>query len=292
MSIDSDLQLLIVEGNTPSRNAEMHASGGRAYSEVYRRVLQAIEPQATCRVLRPCEEALDEILKPIDLAAVDGVVLTGSTLNVYNSTRDVTRQVALFERLYAGGVPIFGSCWGLQVMATALGGRVRRNPLGREIGIARDVQLTAAGAEHPMYAGKPRLFDSIATHVDEVEYLPSGCSVLAKNAACAIQAAAIDDGQHSFWGVQYHPEFDLEELTRCLRRSDAALIGEGFFETPAELDAVCTSLLRIHSQSQAHLARRSVYGISDTVVDAAVRRLEIANWLGTVVGPRAAIRRG
>jgi GMP synthase (glutamine-hydrolysing) len=287
----AELKFLIVEGNTALKNAEIRAQGGRVYADVYRAVLRAIAPGARCQVLSPCDDDLTGLAGRIDLEGVDGAVWTGSSLNAYSPIPEVTGQVALFEQLFDARVPIFGSCWGLQVMATALGGKVRRNPWGREIGLARDIALTAEGAAHPMYAGKPARFDAIAMHVDDVEVLPSGCHVLAGNAASAIQAAVLDDGERSFWGVQYHPEFDLGVLALGMRRVAADLIAEGFFAAPAELDAVCDSLLRIDARPEASRAAASILGLGDSVLDPAARRLEIANWVAGVARPRSAARR-
>jgi GMP synthase (glutamine-hydrolysing) len=286
----ADFQFLIVEGNTAQKNAEIRAQGGRVYAEVYRAVLRAIAPGAHCQVLSPCEEDPSGLAARIDLAGVDGAVWTGSSLNAYSPIPEVTGQVALFEQLFDARVPIFGSCWGLQVMATALGGKVRRNPWGREIGIARDIALTAEGAAHPMYAGKPGRFEAIAMHVDDVERLPAGCSVLAGNAASAVQAAVLDDGERSFWGVQYHPEFDLRVLALGMRRVAPDLIAEGLFETPAALDAVCDGLIRIDADPTGSRSACSALGIGDSVLNPATRRLEIANWIDQVVRPRAAAR--
>jgi GMP synthase (glutamine-hydrolysing) len=284
------IKLLIIEGNTDATNEEIRVQGGRVYSELYATVLQAIEPAIEPAILHVSENDVADLLTGAGPALFDGIVWTGSVLNIYSAGSDVNIQIELFRKLFDAGVPIFGSCWGMQVMATALGGKVRRNPLGREIGVARNVQLTDPGLVHPMFAGKSRIFDSIATHVDEVEYLPDGVSVLAKNAACAVQAAAIDDGARSFWGVQYHPEFDLDTLAFCIRRNAEALIHEGFFETQAELDAATSSLRKIHAQPTANLARQSVYGLTETVIDDSIRRLEIANWVQTMARPRAEIR--
>jgi GMP synthase (glutamine-hydrolysing) len=285
------IKLLIVEGNTDAMNEEILAQGGRAYSEIYATVLKAIDPTVETATLRVNEADITELWSGDGPASFDGVVWTGSILNIYNDGADVSRQLELFRNLFNAGIPIFGSCWGMQVMAAALGGKVRRNPLGREIGIARNVQLTDAGLHHPMFAGKSRVFDSIATHVDEVEILPEGATLLASNSACSVQAIAIDDGARSFWGVQYHPEFDLDTLAFCIKRNATALVEEGFFETQAEADAITSSLRKIHRQPGSLLARQSVYGVTETVVEDAVRRLEIANWVQSVARTRAKTRR-
>ena len=64
--------------------------------------------------------------------------------------------------------------WGLQVVVTAAGGSVRKNPKGREIGFGRGIRLTEAGRKHPMYIGKLDVFNAPTVHLDEVDMLPPG----------------------------------------------------------------------------------------------------------------------
>ena len=60
---------------------------------------------------------------------------------------EVTRQIDLVRAALATGTPMFGSCWGLQVITAAAGGSVRKNPKGREIGFGRGIRLTEAGPQ-------------------------------------------------------------------------------------------------------------------------------------------------
>ena len=101
------------------------------------------------------------------------------------------RRSSLRARCSRAKTPLFGSCWGLQVVTVAAGGTVRANPKGREIGIGRRIALTPAGREHPMYAGKASVFDAVTVHLDEVETLAPGTTVLAANAQSDVQAAEI-----------------------------------------------------------------------------------------------------
>ena len=57
--------------------------------------------------------------------------------------------------------------------------------------IRRDIQLTPEGHGHPLYAGKPNVFDGYISHVDEVTHLPPGAVLLASNAYTRVQAAAV-----------------------------------------------------------------------------------------------------
>ncbi|MFG1375220.1 hypothetical protein V5F32_23900 [Xanthobacter oligotrophicus] len=51
---------------------------------------------------------------------------------------------------------------------------VRLNPKGREVGFGRRIRTTPEGAQHPMFAGKPPVFEAMTVHLDEVETLPEG----------------------------------------------------------------------------------------------------------------------
>ncbi len=155
----------------------------------------------------------------------DGVTMTGSALNIYNGGAAVTRQIELVKAVFAAGVPFFGSCWGLQVAVTAAGGEVRANPRGREFGFARRVCLSDAGREHPLFAGKPIVFEAPTVHRDEIASLPAGAATLAVN-DFGVQAASFNVGRGTFWGVQYHPEYDYRRHCRggrALRRD----LGQG-----------------------------------------------------------------
>src|SRR4051812_35135555 len=67
------------------------------------------------------------------LTDFDGVIIPGSPLHIYDQTPAVTRQIEFARAAFAAGVPVWGSCWGLQLATVALGGSVRRNPRGREL---------------------------------------------------------------------------------------------------------------------------------------------------------------
>src|SRR5688572_33354713 len=85
------------------------------------------------------------------------------------------------ERYLAGaveaGVHVLGICFGHQLLGQALGGRVERNPLGREIGTVTAEVLAA----DPILSER-RPFTVNATHVDSVTELPPGAQVLARTA--------------------------------------------------------------------------------------------------------------
>ena len=135
-----------------------------------------------------------------------------------------------------------------------------------------------------MYAGKAATFDAVTVHLDEVETLAPGTTVLASNAHSNVQAAEIRYEGGVAWGVQYHPEFSLADIAVIIRRYGSRLIREGFFADIAARDAYTADLEMLqHEPGLKPIAWR--YGIDDTVLDARVRTAEIANWITHQVLP-------
>jgi GMP synthase (glutamine-hydrolysing) len=280
-------RLLVVEGDTRDSRAILAAAGCRMSAEGYAETLAGLCAAAEIGILRPTD---GETLPPgVGLADFDGICWTGSALNVWKDEPAVRVQVDLMRAAYASKTPIFGSCWGLQVGAVAAGGTVRPALHGREFGLARKIALTQAGRTHSLYAGKPGVFDALAIHSDEVERLPDGALVLAGNRHSAVQAAEIQYAGGVFWGVQYHPEFDLREIGLYARRYAPALTAEGFFAGTAEAEAFAETCAAAQATGRPSL--RQALAIDDDVLDDGQRLRELANWLATLVRPRAAGRR-
>ncbi|MBT3787568.1 MAG: type 1 glutamine amidotransferase [Alphaproteobacteria bacterium] len=211
-------RILIIDGNAAETNAQTIACGGRATGDGYARTLQSLCPSLDIRIARPVEDGLECLPESSQLKDYDGIAITGSALNAYNDQPEVQVQIELARQAFESGVPVFGSCWGLQVMCVALGGEVQANPKGRELGIGRKILVNETGLAHPMLVGKCQVFDAVSIHLDEVTRLPENAIVLAGNAMSEVQAIEIRRGNHLFWGVQYHPEFDLGEITAIMQR--------------------------------------------------------------------------
>jgi GMP synthase (glutamine-hydrolysing) len=224
------------------------------------------------------------------LEGYDGIAITGSALHIYKPEPAVTRQIDLVRAALTTGTPVFGSCWGLQVIAVATGGSVRRNPKGREIGFGRGIRLTEAGRKHPMYVGKLDVFNAPTVHLDEVEALPDCATVLSTNAMSAVQSAEFRTGASIAWGVQYHPEYPLRELAAIVRRIGTGLIGEGFFADEAGVIAFSQDLDAL-DKDPACKRLSWLHGISQNVLNKKLRVSEVANWIEFQVLPTR-VKRG
>src|SRR5215831_9874708 len=282
-------RLLVIEGNSPQTTAEHVAVGGTAASKGYSDLLRELLPGVEVDICYPGDPAA-LLPEGASLEGYDGIAITGSGLHVYNAGSEVMRQVDLTRAALKTGTPIFGSCWGLQVLTAAAGGSVRKNPKGREIGFGRGIRLTEAGRKHPMYVGKLDVFNAPTVHLDEVEALPAGSIVLATNAMSDVQSVEIKHNGTVAWGVQYHPEYPLRELAAIVRRIGTRLIGEGFFANETDMRSFADDLDTLDGDP---LCKRLSWrhGISKNVLDKKLRVSEVANWIEFQVLPTR-VKRG
>jgi GMP synthase (glutamine-hydrolysing) len=281
--------LLVIEGNSPQTMAEHVANGGTPSSKGYSDLLRELLPGAMVDICYPGDPAA-RLPDGGTLEGYDGIALTGSSLHVYNGGKEVMRQVELVRAALKAGTPLFGSCWGLQVITAAAGGSVRKNPKGREIGFGRGIRLTEAGRKHPMYVGKLDVFNAPTVHLDEVETLAPGTTVLATNAMSSVQAAEIRANGAVAWAVQYHPEYPLRELAAIVRRIGTRLIGEGFFADERDMTGFAQDLDALDRDPDCkRLSWR--HGISQNVLNKKLRVSEVANWVEYQVLPTR-VKRG
>ncbi len=218
------------------------------------------------------------------LSDFDAVMIPGSPLHVYDPDPCVTRQIEFVRAAFAAGVPVWGSCWGLQLAVVALGGSVRRNPKGRELPIARAITVTEAGRGHPLLASRPAVFDALCSHLDEVETVPPNALVLAANETSAVQAISVQTPSGSFHGTQYHPEHTMAVSAALIEMRAAELVAEGLGSDPAEIVAIAADYRALDLDP----TRRDIiwlYGIASEIMDPVRRTTEIGNWLRAVVLP-------
>ena len=279
------LHFLVVEGNTAAGREEYRIGFGKAPNESYADALREIAPGAACDVCFPADLGAD---LPASLADYDGVFLTGSALNVYDGGPAVERQIELARSVFASGAPFFGSCWGLQVACAAAGGRVLKNPRGREIGFARRIWPTDAGRHHPLLDGRPPAYDALCSHIDVVE-LPPGGVPLASNEMASVQAAEIVFAGGRFWGVQYHPEFSFAEVAAIVERRADALAREGF-AVDGNAGRAYAGDLRALDEGRATGPLTWSLGAGESVLTAKARRLELSNFIAERVLPEKSER--
>lgn len=279
------LRFLVCDAYPAAARDGLSAAGATLAGQLYRRLLRALEADAVVDIVYPAD-ADSALPFGTSLASYDGIVWTGSSLTIYHSSDDrVRRQLELARTAAAAQVPSFGSCWAAQLCVTAAGGRCAANPKGREFGISRRIALNDAGRLHPMFRGKPPVFDAFTSHADEIVEWPASVRWLASNDFSRVQAVALET-EVPFWAVQYHPEYDLHEIAcLCVYRADE-LVRQGTFVDRAAAVRWVEQLEALHADPRRDDLRTAL-AVGKALLDPAQRGIETRNWIETVVKPRA-----
>jgi GMP synthase (glutamine-hydrolysing) len=145
----------------------------------------------------------------------DVVVTTGGRGSTYSLDPWSEAAADWLRGAVQSGLPVFAICYGHQLLAHALGGRVALNPDGPEHGTCEVRRI----AHDPLFEGIDERFFVYQTHFDAVLDPPAGAVVLARSERTAVQAMAIGDRVRT---IQWHPECWAEgkappERTRVLR---------------------------------------------------------------------------
>jgi GMP synthase (glutamine-hydrolysing) len=160
----------------------------------------------------------DAPLPPPESAA--GFVVTGSSSSVTERAPWMLRLEEHVRAVAEADVPLFGICFGHQLVAQALGGEVAKNPRGREIGT---IQVKRLG-DDAIFDGVAREHTANATHMDSVVRLPDGARLLASSELEPTQAFAVG---RAIRCVQYHPEINGEAMRLYLEARAPLIASEG-----------------------------------------------------------------
>ena len=150
-------------------------------------------------------------------------IITGSWAMVTDRLGWSEATAAWIREAMRIDMPLFGVCYGHQLMAHALGGTVDYHPAGIEIGCL-PVERLPAGADDPLAATLPERFPVHLTHMQSVLVPPPGAQVLARSAQDAHQMLRYGPKAVS---TQFHPEFTPAITAACITRREAQLRDEG-----------------------------------------------------------------
>jgi GMP synthase (glutamine-hydrolysing) len=152
-----------------------------------------------------------------------GVVVTGSSAMVSQREDWSERTAGWLIEVLEAGTPLLGICYGHQLLAHALGGRVAPSPRGREIGTIT-VKLGPAARADALLGALPEQLTVQATHVESVLELPPAARLLGASDADPHHVIAVGE---CAWGVQFHPEFDADVMRGYLLARADVLAAEG-----------------------------------------------------------------
>jgi len=171
-------------------------------------------------------------LQVVDVAAgealpppkeVAGALITGSAAMVTERAAWSERTAGWIRDAMDAQLPLFGVCYGHQLMAHALGGRVDYLPGGREIG-TQPIELLPAAAHDPLTRRLPGSFRAHTTHEQSVLEVPPGASVLARSARDPHHLVRYSAHAVS---TQFHPEFNADVMRAYIHRKREVMRREG-----------------------------------------------------------------
>ena len=258
-------KILIVEGNLREENQNFSTSGIQTHTQSLQESLANYTNELDMDVVNPSsDEDIDKIAK--ELNKYDGLIWGGSSLNIYNDTPEIRRQIQFMKECQKKVKNILAICWGMQVAVTAAGGVVKKSSNGAHIGIANQLIINEQGLKHPLYSGKKNNFNTPAFNFDEVVTLPENGVCLASNKINKVQGMYFKINNNNVWGLQYHPEITYQKMIQLIKfRKDRLIETRKVFAN--------------HDQVNEHI---SFIEKEISISDNQQRMIELRNWLNSV----------
>ncbi len=189
---------------------------------------------------------------PRDLQAYDFYITTGSKADAYGDEPWVRQLIDFFRRLQQHECKAVGICFGHQIMALALGGRVERAPQGWGIGIAVNRMLDYPDWIPEGSENRPEELRLIVSHRDQVSVLPGqGETLIAESDFCPY---FVVQWNAQFLSVQGHPEWH-RDYARALMEDRRDLY------SPEQIEAGLASL---EQEPDNHLFTRWIRAFVET----------------------------
>lgn len=197
------------------------------YPKMFEEMLLAVDPDIEMAVYD-----LTNNLFPVDLNACDAYIITGSQFSAYDDIPWINKAKQLVTDLYQAKIPTIGICFGHQLIAESLGGKVdKASDKGWGVGVHHwqvkensEWMVTESPKAPKVSTSLKRLksFALRASHQDQVTKLPSNAKLFARSDFCPIAGFQIDDHILSFQG---HPEFS-KAYAKALIKKRVKRIGE------------------------------------------------------------------
>ena len=140
-------KILIVEGNLREENQSFTEGGIKTHTESLRDSIDYFTKKLEIDVVNPSSDK-NISDKVEDLNKYDGLIWGGSSLNIYNDTVEIRRQIEFMRECQKKIKKILAICWGMQVAVTVAGGEVKKCLKGAHRGIAHNIEINNIGLRH------------------------------------------------------------------------------------------------------------------------------------------------
>ena len=227
-------KILIVEGNLREENESFTEGGIKTHTESLKDSIDYFTKNIDIDVVNPSSDSnISDVVK--NLSIYDGLIWGGSSLNIYNNTPEIKRQIEFMRECQKQVKNILAICWGMQVAVTAAGGEVKKAEKSH-IGIANEIIINNKGLNNSIYKNKNNNFNSPAFNFDEVVKLPTNGICLASNKINKVQSSYFTVGKSKIYGLQYHPEITYEKMISLIEfRKDRLIQTRKVFRDEEEI---------------------------------------------------------
>ena len=226
--------ILIVEGNTREENNEFTQVGIKTHTESLIDSINYYKREIKIDIANPSSDKNLNITVQ-NLNKYDGLIWGGSSLNIYNDTEEIRRQISFMKECQQKIRKILAICWGLQVAVTVAGGEVKKSEKGAHRGIAHDIEINNYGMSHGIYLNKKQKFNSPAFNFDEVVKIPTNSKVLSSNKLNKVMGLNFKSSTSDIWGIQYHPEITYDKMISLIHFRKQRLLDKGAFKNDDEI---------------------------------------------------------
>ena len=228
-------KILIVEGNLREENESFSKVGIKTHTESLKDSISYFTNELEIDVVNPSSDKnISEMVK--DLKKYDGLIWGGSSLNIYNDTIEIRRQLDFMKECQNKIKNILAICWGMQVAVTVAGGEVKKCLNGTHRGIAHNIEINENGLKHPIYKNKNKKFNTPAFNFDEVTTIPSNSTLLASNKINKVMGLNFKAGVSEIWGIQYHPEITYNKMVSLIHFRKDRLLEKKAFKDEKEIN--------------------------------------------------------
>ena len=198
-----------------------------------------------------------EDIPEIDFSLYSGIIIGGGPWNTYlpddqkssEQRKAETSLVPLLHRVLEEDIPLFGICYGMEILVVCTGGKETHERYGESAG-AVDIELTKEGKQDLLLQGLPETFRAFVGHKEACDALPSEAIWLATSEKCPYQMMRI---KNNIYATQFHPELETEGF--CLRTD--VYKHTGYF-LPAQFEMIQAAAQQEHITVPLEILRRFV----------------------------------
>ena len=218
---------------------ELHGDYPKMFEDMINEGIASYKPK-----LRASLQTFDVRFELPEFLDCDGYLVTGSRHSVYEDLDWIVALAEFLKRAFEAQKKIVGICFGHQLLAHFFGGRVGPCPSGWAVGV-RETQLVQIPSW--LKSEQPRqTFNLLSSHKDQVEELPGGASIFARNDFCPISGFTMGVNVMTLQG---HPEFSkdyaraLMDYRRDILGVDSHARGVSSLEQPIHRSEVISWIL-------------------------------------------------